>query len=231
MKNKNLIAIFAVALMAAAAVSCTITFTDNSSAADPTYGDIDATIQVAPGYRYSWAPSWPSDLHPTLTVEKQTIGSLTGTTTTVASISGSSIIVKIPNNASAGTDYHVVIKATTTNPTQTDYIYIVFHVNQALSITSTNEHNVKAGDAVSITPVVTGLGTRTYSISGAPTWLTVNSSTGVVSGTSSAPGDVSFTLHVTNNFGETAQKTVSFHVATKLAPTDTPTAGALIYEV
>ena len=232
-ENKKNMAFMAVALMVAVACAGVCMFNaDDSSAASSIYGDVDGTIQVAPGYRYSWSPSWPSDLSPTLTVEKQTTGTTAdGTAVTIASVSGNSIVVKIPKNATANTDYSVVIKASTSNPTQTDYIYIVFHVNASLSITKASQSNITAGDAVSITPTVVGLGTKTYSLSNAPSWLTINSSTGKVTGTSATPGDVSFTIKVQNNYGETASKTVSFHVATKLAPTDLPTAGALIYEV
>lgn len=70
--DNRILSFFAVliVLSAAFAGAAALAASDPSDAADPTYGDIDATIQVAPGYKYSWAPSWPSDLHPTLTVEK-----------------------------------------------------------------------------------------------------------------------------------------------------------------
>ncbi|KUE73359.1 hypothetical protein AUQ37_02720 [Candidatus Methanomethylophilus sp. 1R26] len=138
--------LIALAAFAGAAVSAA----ESDAASDPTYGTA-TDINIAPGMRYTWTSQWPSDLNPTCTIEVQKSGSLTGSDVSIATISGKTLTVNIPSNAAVGTTYHVVEKATTTNPAQTAYVYIIFHVVAKLSV-SVSAPNVVAGGAVSISP-------------------------------------------------------------------------------
>lgn len=73
--------------------------------------------------------------------------------------------------------------------------------------------DVKLGEAVTLTPTATNLGdSLTYTAEGLPTWLTLNAD-GTITGTApDAEEDVSFTVTVTDEAGESATTTVTFKV-------------------
>lgn len=226
MDNRILSCLAAVIVLSAAfAGAAALAASDPSDAAThPTYGS-STDINIAPGMRYTWTSQWPAGLNPTCSIEKQKQGSLSGSDVSIASVSGKTLTVNIPSNAHAGDQYHVVMKAVTANPSQTAYVYIVFHVVSNLSIT-VSAANVVAGKNVSIQPSAAGLGTITWSAAGLPAWLHIDASTGKITGT--APGTaqgVSFSVTASSDHGETATKSVSFQVVPALAPTNSPANG------
>lgn len=226
--DRRAAALAAVLLIALAAFAGAAAYAQDSDAtSDPTYGTA-TDINIAPGMRYTWTSQWPSDLNPTCSIQLQKSGSLTGSDVNIASISGKTLTVNIPSNAAVGTTYHVVEKAVTTNPSQTAYVYIIFHVVAKLSV-SVSAPNVVAGKAVSITPTASGMGTVTWSASDLPSWLSINASTGKITGTApSSAANVSFTVTATSSYGETASHAVTFKVVSGLAPTNSPSAGTII---
>lgn len=233
MKNSSIImTTFAVALMVAASAGIAVFAigNDNSEAAitDDTYGTA-TEITIAPGMTYTWTSEWPSDLSPTLTVAVQAQDSLDGTTVSIASLSDYTLTVAIPSDAAEGTAYHVVLMATTTDPAQTCYVYIVFNVVANLTA-SVSASNVVVGASVDITPSASGMGTVTWTAdSDMPSWLSIDSSTGEITGTApSTAATVSFTITATSSYNETATVTVSFSVVSELAPTNAPENGIII---
>lgn len=176
---------------------------ESDAATDPMYGT-STDINIAPGMRYTWTPAWSID-GVTTTIEKQTQGSLTGTTVSIAAFSAGQLTVNIPGNAAAGTQYHVVLKATATNPVQTAYVYIIFNVQANLTMT-VSQADVIVGTSVTITPNVSGIGTKTFSATGLPSYLTLNASTGRITGTCNTVGPVSFQLTVITDKGRRSQR-------------------------
>ena len=216
--SKKSMAMVAVVVMVAASagILTSVALADGSDAVtDATYGT-STDIDIAPGMRYTYTPSWPSDLSVTTTIQLQKQTSLTGTTVSIATFSNGTLTVNIPSSATAGTQYHVVLKATTTDPVQTAYIYIIFNVKANLSMTVSQADVIK-GTSVTITPTTSGMGTITYSATNLPSYLTLNSSTGKITGTCNTVGTVSFTLTATTSYGESISKTVSFTVADTLS--------------
>ncbi len=230
MNNNKTLTLLAVTMMALG-VFAGIAMVASDSYADDTYGN-PTNIEIAPGMRYTWTPTWPSDLNPTLSIEVQKSGSLSGTDVNIASISsGKTLIVNIPSDASAGTVYHVVMKAQTTNPTQTNYTYITFTVTDNLSV-SGSQANIVAGGSVNMTPTATGMGDVTWAVTSGhslPTGLSLDAATGKVTGTISTAGTYTIYLTATSSYGETADLVVTFKVVSGLEPTNSPTNGVIIY--
>ncbi|AGI47389.1 putative Ig domain protein [Thermoplasmatales archaeon BRNA1] len=225
-------AIFAVLILSVAAVAFFVSSDDSDAATDPTYGT-STDINIAPGMRFTYKPTYPSDLSVTTVVEVQKQGSLSGSSVNIASMSSGTLIVNIPSNAAAGDQYHIVLKATSSKPSQTAYIYIVFNVLASLT-TSGSQSNVVVGSAVDFTPTATGMGTMTWSVKSGttlPEGLSLNTSTGKVTGIVSSVGSKTISLTCTSSYGETSDLTVTFNVVSKLAPTNSPSNGSIIYEV
>lgn len=220
-----------VVLSAAFAGAAALAASDPSDAEDhSTYGTA-THITIAPKMHYSWKPTYPPDLTVTTTILLQKQGTIaSGTNTNVASMSGGTLNVRIPQNATDGTTYCVVLKAVSANPSQTAYINIQFDVVASLSI-SGDQGNVVAGSPLTAQYTASGMGTKTWSLTGAPSGVSIDPSTGRLSGSIATPGD--YTLHIvcTSSYGETATKDDAFRVATPLAPTNSPSSGAIIYEV
>jgi hypothetical protein len=80
-------------------------------------------------------------------------------------------------------------------------------------ITTTSLPNGAKGRNYSQTISVSGgLAPYTWSISGAPSWLSLNVSTGVISGKPTTSGTYSFTVKVTDSLGNTATQSLSIKV-------------------
>lgn len=212
-----------VALVALLAVMLAPAICDTVPDADaetnhPVYG-MSTTISIAPGMRYSYNPSWPADLTVTTTIELQKQGSLTGNDVSIGTLSGANLVVRIPTSASAGTQYHLVLKGTATDPPQTDYVYIIFNVVGNLAV-SGSQADVWAGTAISMVPTHTGLGTATWAVKSGtslPPGLSLTPSTGRVSGTVSSPGQHTISLTCTTQYGEQKDLVIPFRVGQHLA--------------
>ena len=187
-------------------------------------------IEIAPGMRYTYTPTFPSDLNPTVKIHTEGEG-LNGTGGNWGTVSGKQLTVNVPANATPGSKYQVTLRATTTNPTQTLDIPIVFAISSNM-ITSGYQPNIVTGDNINFLPTVTGMGTFTWSVSSGktlPEGLTLNSSTGKVTGTPTKMGEQTIHLTATSSFGETSELAVTFSVVSKLVATNSPINGAIIY--
>lgn len=187
-------------------------------------------IDIAPGMRYTYTPTFPDDLNPAVTIKSQGTGT-TGTDGSWATMSGKQVTVKVPESATPGSQYQVTLRATTTNPTQTLDIPIVFAISSNM-ITSGYQPNIVTGDNINFLPTVTGMGTFTWSVSSGktlPEGLTLNSSTGKVTGIPETMGEQNIHLTATSSYGETANLTVTFTIFSKLVATNSPENGAVFY--
>jgi len=213
--NIKLAAVFAVLVMALAGSSVLVTDSQQSDAIgedlSATYGS-PTNINIAPGYRWTYTPDFPSDLTEYLTVSLQVNDG------NVGSVSGKTVTVNIPTNASAGTKYNVVIKAMMTSPvSQTAYQYVTFTVVSGLSVSGTINDIIK-GSNINFTPTGTsGMGDVTWTVTSGkslPDGLTL--SNGVVSGTPTALGAQTVYLTATAPGGETKNLEVGFTVYSKI---------------
>lgn len=187
-------------------------------------------ISIAPGMKYTYTPSFPSDLNPTITIKTQGVGT-NGTGGTWGSMSGKTLTVNVPTGTAAGSTYQVTLLATTTNPTQSVEIPILFNISANASA-SGSQANIVTGTAINFTPSVSGRGSFTWAVTSGktlPAGLSLNASTGKVSGTPTGMGDQTIHLTATSSYGEKANLTVTFKIVSKLVPTDTPADGAIIY--
>ena len=184
-------------------------------------------IEIAPGMRYTYTPTYPSDLTVTTTIDTQGVG--TATNGTWGSMSGGTLIVNVPAETAPGTVYNVKLKAVSTNPAQTAYIEIKFNVTGNLTV-SGSQANIVAGSSITMTPSASGMGTITWSAKIAlPDGLTLDPATGKVTGTPTGLGSKTISLTATTSYGETKDLNVTFMIVSVLAPTNSPTNGALIY--
>ncbi len=212
--NIKVATMFAVLVVALAGVVSFI----GSDESDAIGEDLSATygtptnINIAPGYRWTYTPDFPSDLTDYLTVSLQVNDS------NVGSVSGKTVTVNIPTNASTGTKYNVVIKATMTSPvSQTAYQYVTFTVVSGLSVSGTINDIIK-GSNINFTPTGTsGMGDVTWTVTSGeslPDGLIL--SNGVVSGTPTALGAQTVYLTAIAPGGETKNLEVSFTVYSKI---------------
>ena len=184
-------------------------------------------IEIAPGMRYTYTPTYPSDLTVTTTIDTQGVG--TATNGTWGSMSGGTLIVNVPAETAPGTVYNVKLKAVSTNPAQTAYIEIKFNVTGNLTV-SGSQANIVAGSSITMTPSASSMGTITWSAKIAlPDGLTLDPATGKVTGTPTGLGSKTISLTATTSYGETKDLNVTFMIVSVLAPTNSPTNGALIY--
>lgn len=207
-------AVFAVLVMALAGV-CIIADSHESDAIGEdlsgTYGQ-PTNINIAPGYRWTYTPDFPSDLTQYLTV------SLKVNDSNVGSVSGKTVTVNIPSNAAAGTKYNVVIQASMTSPVaQTAYQYVTFTVVGGLSVSGTINDIVK-GSNIDFTPTGTsGMGAVTWAVtSGHSMPAGLQFSNGKVTGSPTTIGENTVYLTATAPGGETKNLEVTFTVYSKI---------------
>ena len=212
--NIKVAALFAVLVMALAGVVAFVGSEESDAIGEDlsgTYGS-PTNINIAPGYRWTYTPDFPSDLTQYLTVSLQVNDS------NVGSVSGKTVTVNIPTNASAGTKYNVVIKATMTSPvSQTAYQYVTFTVVNGLSVSGTINDIIK-GSNINFTPTGTsGMGVVTWAVTSGKTLPAgLSLSNGVVSGTPTALGAQTVYLTASAPGGETKNLEVSFTVYSKI---------------
>ena len=174
LKTHTIVAMTLVAMLAL--VSMTTLCSDNAEASSTTY------INIAPGLQYEYTPQF--SVPAVLTIESQTgnwfaivDGKLVGT---IGSTLG---------------QYTVVLKATSSNPTQVAYQTIVFNVLSTLSITTETLAPAIKGQAYSQQIGATLSANVTYSATGLPAGLSISSS-GLISGTPTTIGSQSVTVTV-----------------------------------
>ena len=198
MFNMKIVALLAVLVMAIGGVAVFAGTSESNAAGEDlssTYGQ-PTNINIAPGYRWTYTPDFPSDLTQYLTVSLQVNDS------NVGSVSGKTVTVNIPTNASAGTKYNVVIKATMTSPVRC----------------VRGDVDIIKGSSISFTPTGTsGMGTVTWAVqSGKTLPAGLSLSNGKVSGTPTSLGAQTVYLTATAPGGETKNLAVSFTVYSKI---------------
>lgn len=175
-----------------------------------TYGDA-TNIDIAPGFRWTYTPEFPSDLSQYVTV------SLKVNDENVGSVSGKTIIVNIPANAQEGTVYNVVIQASMSQPVQqTAYQYVTFTVVSGLTVSGTINDIIK-GSKIDFTPIgQSDMGNVTWAIkSGTDLPAGLTFSNGKVTGTPTTLGLQRIQLTATA-LGQTADLVVEFTVYSKI---------------
>jgi len=197
---------------------------------DDAYAATATEITIAPGMRYTYTPTFPSDLNPTVTIKTQGVGA-SGTGGTWGSMSGKTLTVNVPANATPGSNYQVTLCATTTDPAQTLDIPILFTVASSMSATG-SQSNIVTGSSINFTPSVSGMGTFTWSVTSGktlPAGLSLDTATGKVTGKPTGMGEQTIHLTATSSYGESTNLSVTFTIVSKLVATNDPTAGAIIY--
>ncbi len=191
----------------------TVMMTDSDAVGEDlssTYGE-PTNINIAPGYRWTYTPEFPSDLTQYLTV------SLKVNDGSVGSVNGKTVTVNIPSNASVGTVYNVVIQASMTSPvSQTAYQYVTFTVVNGLDVSGTINDIIKGSD-INFTPTGTSdMGTVVWTVTSGkslPAGLSLKD--GKVSGTPTELGLQTVYLTAAAN-GQTKNLEVSFTVYSKI---------------
>jgi len=189
------------------------TWTEIDSA---TYGSA-TNVNIAPGYNWTYTPTYPSDLSVTTSIFYSDDG--------IATMNGSTVVVTIPTDAVVGSVYNVIIKASTTQPPQTAYQYVTFTVISGLNVPAEQTiSDIVLGNTVSFTPNATSsMGDVTWEVKSGttlPAGLSLNN--GIVSGTPTTVGTntVSLTASCT---GQTADLVVTFTVYSKIVGGDAQT--------
>ncbi len=173
---------------------------EDSNAANAT-----ATINIQPGQKWNWTPTFTAGLSPTVTVSASDSSmpsdtATFGTTSGYASISSGKITVSIPSDYSKS-NYYVKVKAVTTKPTQTAIYEITFNVAAYSMSYNISTVNAKVGTAITeLTPTITGgVTANSYAISSSlPSGLSFDSTTGKITGTPTAyKAQASYTITAT----------------------------------
>jgi len=222
--NTKLMAVIAVSVLFAGGGFMMISSIDEAEAATAT------EITIAPGMRYTYTPTFPADLNPTVTIKSQGVGAA-GTGGAWGTLSGKTLTVNVPAGTAAGSQYQVTLLATTTNPTQSVEIPILFNIVANMSV-SGSQVNIVTGGTVNLSPTATGMGTFTWAVTDGktlPAGLTLNATTGKVTGTPTGMGLQTIYLTATSSFGESKDLVVTFTIYNKLVATNDPAGGAIFY--
>ncbi len=117
----------------------------------------------------------------------------------------------------------------TDNKGKTDSVTLTLTVGPAVSISTASLSNAVVGTAYSFTLAVTG-GTApfTWAASGLPSGLSVNTTTGVISGTPTAVATPSVTVTVTDNAGKTDSKTLALTIGPAVSISTTSLTSAVV---
>ena len=179
-----------------------------------TYGE-KYTIDIAPGYQYTYTATFPADLEEgvVLSTAVNDLGAQN------VSISGHTVTVSIPAECEAGL-YNLVLKADHAASGQTAHQYIVFNVSDAFSMnTSGVITEIIMGASQSIQFTATGgIGDDIrYEEVAMPAGLTLDTGTGAVTGTPTTLGLNTVTVKATNYLedgtaGASKEITVTFTV-------------------
>lgn len=214
--------ILAVLLLLCAAIAV-LPISDKSDATYTGYGTI-YEIDLAPGFSYSYTPTYPSDLTVTTSIEKYESTGIN------ASLSNKTLSVTVKDGITSGS-YDIILKATSSTGgiDQVSYQHIRINVVSGLSVSGSID-NIVLGDSISFTPSgSSGMGDVAWSVktgTSLPAGLTfVN---GTLSGTPTTLG--TNTVYLTASAaGETQDLTLTFTVYSALTPTNTPSNGVIVY--
>lgn len=207
------ITLFAVAMLAVAGVAGLVVLasdSDESAASYSGYGTV-YTVNLAPGFSYTYAPTYPSDLTVTTTIEKYESTGIN------ASFSSGTLTVTVKDGITSGS-YDIILKATsnTAGLSQTAYQHIRINVVSGLSVSGSINDIIK-GAAVNFTPSGTStMGDVVWKVKSGttlPAGLTL--SNGKVSGTPTTLGVNTVSLTATAA-GESKDLVVSFTVYSKI---------------
>ncbi len=179
---------------------------ESNAAIEGDYGEV-YEIDLAPGFSYTYTPTYPADLDVTTTIldyEDEGID---------ASIDGSTISVSVKNGITSGS-YDLIIQAQTNTGglSQTAYQHIRFNVVSGLVVTPGQVINdIIAGAAVNFTPQASsGMDVVTWAVKGElPAGLSFDGTT--VTGTPTQIGLNTLTLTASAK-GQTQDLTVTFTV-------------------
>lgn len=181
------------------------------------YGE-PTVIDIAPGFKWTYSPSFPEDLVQYLTV------SLKVNDSNVGHVSGKTITVTIPKQAQAGTVYNVVIQAAMSQPVeQTAYQYVQFNVIEGLSVSGTINDIIK-GSNIDFTPSgSSGMGDVAWKVKdGTQLPDGLSFSNGKVTGKPTAVGENKVQLTASAK-GQTKDLVITFTVYSKINQTSPET--------
>ncbi len=217
-KRNKLIA--ASVVMTLCLCSCFLAFNgdDSDAASDATYGTI-SEFNLAPGFRWTYTPTYPSDLSVSTSILKQGTNTSSGTSSNISSgswatISGSTVTVTVPTNAAVGTVYDIILKATTSTGgvSQTAYQYIRANITSGLTASGTASDVILGNSANISLSASSSMGSVTWSVTTGktmPAGLTLSGST--VLGTPTTVGLNTIYLTASSR-GQTVDVTIPFTV-------------------
>ena len=195
---------FAFLVMAIPAVAIS-----DSASADDTSGNT-YNVALYEGQAYSYTPTF----------------SISGVTVTVSGTAVSAFGFTVSGNTISGTapavstsggnqTYTLDICASTTKPVQTAHQYINFTVYDTLTVTGASSENTFVGDSVSVDmgSNFEGKG-ATFSATGLPSGLSINSSNGKITGTVGGNAGT-YSATVTVQHAASGQTTAASHAQTK----------------
>lgn len=208
-KSMTASAILAVALLAVSAFAIPIFSSQDSDAAiSGSYGEV-YEIDLAPGFSYSYTPTYPSDLTVTTTIHDYESEGIS------ASMSGSTLNVSVKDGVSSGS-YDLILKATSSTGgiSQTAYQHIRFNIVSGLTIAPSQVINdIIKGASVNFTPSASsGMGDVTWTVkTGTQLPAGLSFSNGKVTGTPTKVGQNTVSLTATAH-GESKDLVVTFTV-------------------
>ena len=218
-------AAFAVVLSVAAVFCAAISLpiSDESEAAYSGYGTV-YEINLAPGFSYTYTPTYPSDLTVTTTIEKYESAGIN------ASLSNGTLSVTVKDGVTSGS-YDIILKAvsSTGGISQSAYQHIRINVVSGLTVSGSID-DVILGTSINFTPTGSSqMGTVTWAVkSGTTPPAGLTFSNGTLSGTPTTLGVNTVSL-TASCAGETKDLVISFRVYNSLIFDSVPTNGVIVY--
>lgn len=183
--------------------------------------DVDAAT-AGSTYRVGLVEGSSYSYKPTYNLSNVTT-TLSGTAADWLTITNGTISGTAPSvSASGGTSsYDLTIKATTTNPYQEAYQYISFTIYDTLTVSgSATSVKTYVGGSVNVASNSNFSDSHVWSMTGAPKGISINSSTGVISGTPTEAGTKTATITGKHSAsGQVKTYTVTFNVTGVLSVT------------
>ena len=204
--KSKMAAAFVMALLAVLGSAVVMLGSDSNAAIEGDYGEI-YEIDLAPGFSYTYTPTYPADLDVTTTIYDYEETGID------AEVSGSTITVTVKSGVTSGS-YDLVIKAETNTGglAQTAYQHIRFNIVSGLVVAPDQVINdIILGAGVNFTPQATSeMGSVSWSVKGTlPAGLEFDGSK--VTGTPTQVGVNTLTLTASAN-GQTQDLSISFTV-------------------
>lgn len=190
-------------------ITCTSCCIDGSDASYTGFGEV-YEIDLAPGFRYTYTPIYPSDLDVTTSIHKCESG-------VNASVNNGTVTISVRDTVTSGS-YDVVVMAHTDTAgiEQTSYQHIRINVIEGLSV-SGSINNIILDDSISFEPTGTsGMGQVSWSIkpgTSLPDGLTFED--GRIHGEPTSAGKHTISL-TANSMGQKKDLVVSFMVYNRI---------------